>query len=131
MVVFKNLTYRLFLSVCTNTIGQSLDRNATLAWNWLNWFVNTLSVNPKKWSNTLKQFVGKLFECVWPWKYNSTGNTISFFVSKISFIFLMNPIDSTNDQNICVELFKATFTHQRSNCALKKKLETALSPLLY
>ena len=24
---------------------------------------------------------------------------------------VMIPIDSTNDQNICVELFKATFTH--------------------
>ena len=23
----------------------------------------------------------------------------------------LTPIDSTNDQNICVELFKATFTH--------------------
>ena len=39
-----------------------------------------------------------------PWKYNNTRNTISFSVSKISFIFLMTPIDSTNDQNICVEL---------------------------
>ena len=45
------------------------------------------------------------------WKYNNTRNTISFSVSKIYFIFLMTPIDSTNDQNICVELFKATFTH--------------------
>ena len=34
------------------------------------------------------------------WKYNNTRNTISFSVSKISFIFLMTPIDSTNDQNI-------------------------------
>ena len=34
-----------------------------------------------------------------------------FSVSKISFIFLMTPIDSSNDQNICVELFKVTFTH--------------------
>ena len=24
---------------------------------------NPLSANPKKWSNTLKQFVGNLFEC--------------------------------------------------------------------
>ena len=36
----------------------------------------------------------------------------------------MTPTDSTNDQNICVELFKATY-------ALKKNLETALSSLLY
>ena len=35
----------------------------------------------------------------------------SLSVSKIYFIFLMTPIDSTNDQNICAELFKATFTH--------------------
>ena len=48
---------------------------------------------------------------VFSWKYNNTSNTISFSVSKTSFIFLMTPIDSTNDQNICVELFKATFTH--------------------
>ena len=33
------------------------------------------------------------------WKYNNR-NTISFSVSKISFVFLMTPIDSTNDQNI-------------------------------
>ena len=46
-----------------------------------------------------------------PWKYNNTRNTISFSVSKISFIFLMTPIDSSNDQNIYVELFKATFIH--------------------
>ena len=40
-------------------------------------------------------------------------------------------IDVTNDQNTCVELFKATFTHQQSNYASNKKLETALSSLLY
>ena len=51
------------------------------------------------------------FDKVKPSKYNSTGITISFSASKIYFIFLMTPIDSTNDQNICVELFKATFTH--------------------
>ena len=46
------------------------------------------------------------------WKYNNnTRNTISFSVSKMSFTFLMTPIDSINDQNICEELFKATFTH--------------------
>ena len=43
----------------------------------------------------------------------------------------MTPIDSTNDQNMCVELFKTTFTHWRSNCASKKKLGTALSSLFY
>ena len=43
----------------------------------------------------------------------------------------MIPIDSSNDQNTCVELFKATFTHERGNYALKKKLESALSSLLY
>ena len=32
-------------------------------------------------------------------------------LSQISFIFLMTPIDSSNEKNICVELFKATFTH--------------------
>ena len=26
--------------------------------------LNPLSANPTKWSNTIKQFVGKLFECV-------------------------------------------------------------------
>ena len=25
--------------------------------------------------------------------------------------FILTPIDSSNDQNICVELFKVTFTH--------------------
>ena len=33
------------------------------------------------------------------WKYNNIGIP-SFSVSKISFNFLMTPIDSTNDQNI-------------------------------
>ena len=32
---------------------------------------------------------------------------MSYSVNKISFIFLMIPINSTNDQNICVDLFKA------------------------
>ena len=31
---------------------------------WKN--LNSLSANPTKWSNTLKQFADKLFECVWP-----------------------------------------------------------------
>ena len=44
------------------------------------------------------------------WKYNSTRNII-FFVSKIYLIFLIILIYSTNDQNTCVELFQATFTH--------------------
>ena len=59
-----------------------------------------------------------------------TQRILSFSVSKNSFIFLMIPIDFTNDQNICVELFKATFTHKRSSYISKKKLETALSSLL-
>ena len=32
--------------------------------------------------------------------------SVTFF-----FCFLMTPVDSTNDQNTIVELFKATFTH--------------------
>ena len=43
----------------------------------------------------------------------------------------MTPIDSTNDQSICTELFKATFTHLRSSYTSKKKLETVLFSLLY
>ena len=44
------------------------------------------------------------------------GNTIaqgipSLFLSVKFILFLMTPIDSSNDQNICVELFKVTFTH--------------------
>ena len=60
-----------------------------------------------------------IFPLVGPWKYNNTKNTIPFSVSKISFIFLMTHIDSTNDQNVCVELFKLYLhindqaTHQR------------------
>ena len=68
---------------------------------------------------------------VFAWKCNNTRNTISIFLSQISFIFLIAPIDSSNDQNICVEFFMVTFTHLRLNYALKKKLETALSSLLY
>ena len=40
------------------------------------------------------------------------GNIIT---QKIPFLFLsgklMTPTDSTNNQNICVDLFKATITH--------------------
>ena len=60
-------------------------------------------------SVTEELFYLALFEK--PWKYHNTKNTNSFSVSKVSFIFLMTLIDSTNDQNICVELFKATFIH--------------------
>ena len=56
-----------------------------------------------------------------PRKYNNTRNAMSFSVSKISFIFLMAPIDSANDQNICVELFKAKkFTHSRQTTHQRK-----------
>ena len=64
---------------------------------------------------------------VFAWKCNNTRNTVSIFLGQISFIFLIAPIDSGNDQNICVEFFKVTFTHLRLNYALKKKLETAVS----
>ena len=60
-------------------------------------------------SLTEELFYLALFEK--PWKYHNTKNTISFSVSKISFIFLRTLIDSINDQNICVELFTAIFTH--------------------
>ena len=63
-------------------------------------------------------------------KNNNTRNTISFSVSKISFIFLMIPIDSTYDQNICVELLKATFTHYRSNYASKKNWNCLISTVI-
>ena len=53
----------------------------------------------------------RIFKNALTWKYNNTRNTISFSVSKMSFIFLMTPIDFTNDQNIFVELFEATYTH--------------------
>ena len=62
------------------------------------------------------------------WSWPKHGNIIiqeipSIFCQLNFFIFLMTSIDSTtNDQNLCVELFKATFTHQRSNHASKKKL---------
>ena len=54
--------------------------------------------------------VGVIEPFVYSGKYNNTWNTISFSVSKISFIFLMTPIDLVMIK-ICVELFKATFTH--------------------
>ena len=45
-------------------------------------------------------------QIVTPW---NKMNTISFPVSKISLIFLMTPMDSTNEQYICAELLKATY----------------------
>ena len=57
------------------------------------------------------------------WKYNNTRNTISFSVGQISFIFLMTPADSSNDQNICVELFKADFTHERQKTSIATQSE--------
>ena len=59
-----------------------------------------------------------------PWKYNNTKNNISFSANEIYFIFIMTPVGSTNDENTCVELFKAIFslndqtTHQRKNLKL-------------
>ena len=47
---------------------------------------------------------------IMPWNYNAR-NTVSFSVSKFFFIYLMTPVDSTNDQNTMLELFKATCTH--------------------
>ena len=58
------------------------------------------------------------------WKYNNTRNTISFYVSKISFIFFMTPIDSTNDQNTAQSYLRVHLhvnhkkTHQRKNLKL-------------
>ena len=56
-------------------------------------------------------YTAQTSQSVRPWKYNNTMNTISFSVSKISLIFLMTPMDSTNKQYICAELFKATYIH--------------------
>ena len=43
----------------------------------------------------------------------------------------MTPIDSTNDQNICVELSKATLHINYQSTHQRRKLETALYSLLY
>ena len=40
----------------------------------------------------------------------NTRNTILFSANNF-FFHIQTPIDSTNDQNICVELIKAIFTH--------------------
>ena len=39
-------------------VNLTLDRNHEIIWLWL--IVNSLSPNPIKWSNTLKQFVGNM-----------------------------------------------------------------------
>ena len=43
------------------------------------------------------------------WK--KTQGIPSCFLPVIFFFHIQTPIDSTNDQNICVELIKAVFTH--------------------
>ena len=62
---------KLFLSKFSIILHQMLYNtwtywnNGSIGTNW----VNPLSANPTKWSNTLKQFVGRsdeLYECVWP-----------------------------------------------------------------
>ena len=63
------------------------------------------------------------------WNYNAR-NTISFYVSEMSFIYLLTNNDSANDQNIMRRVIKATFTPLRSKYASKTELETALSSLL-
>ena len=59
----------------------------------------------------VQHFFSKHVRNIQAWKYNNTRNTLFYSISKISFIFLITHIDSTNDQNTCVELFKDTFTH--------------------
>ena len=46
----------------------------------------------------LEKLKGRYISMIWAWTCNPR-KTISFSVSKISFIYLMTPIDSTNDQN--------------------------------
>ena len=41
---------------------KKMVANNALNVNWM--FLNPLSANPAKWSNTLKQFADELFECV-------------------------------------------------------------------
>ena len=43
------------------------------------------------------------------WNYNAR-NTISFYVSEMSFIYLLTNNDSANDQNTMRRVIKVTFT---------------------
>ena len=63
------------------------------------------------------------------WNYNAR-NTISFYVSEMSFIYSLTNIDSANDQNTMRRVIKATCTPSRSKYASKTELETALCSLL-
>ena len=73
--------------LCTWNIpkGQRVDTNLKPVWGLV--FETSVYTKPKP----------KSVKLVNVWKYNNTRNTISFSVSKISFIFLMTPTDSTND----------------------------------
>ena len=46
--------------------------------------INSLSANPKKWSNTFKQFVDELFECVWP--FCEIGAKINWLIFPFFFL---------------------------------------------
>ena len=57
-------------------------------------------------------------------------NNNSSSVSEISFIYLMAPIDFTNDQNTMREVSEASLTDQISKYASRVTLETSLPLLL-
>ena len=57
-------------------------------------------------------------------------NNNSSSVSEISFMYLMAPIDFTNDQNTMREVSEASLTDQISKYASRVTLETSLPLLL-
>ena len=65
---FPKVQYFNFTNQCIQNWGirANWENNAIrfLSGQVTTLYVNSLSVKPTKWSNTLKQFVGKLFECV-------------------------------------------------------------------
>ena len=60
-VIFQHLSQ---INICSQLTPDF--KKTSLGLSLLHKMLNLLSASPTKWPNTLKQFVGELFECVWP-----------------------------------------------------------------
>ena len=86
-------------------------------------FINPLSANPIKWSNTLKQFVGKL-----------PTNCLSVFDHFVKLAFkglkLENQLDSSKSKASCAILWKASNVTDHFN-RFSRLLTSTLEKLSY
>ena len=64
--IFAIILYEKFLNLHMPTIQVTYYDKRNFKYNWSGFLAfNPLSANPQKWSNTLKQFVGKSWRIAW------------------------------------------------------------------